>query len=165
MKVLIDTNIIIDVLANRANFVKDSKRIFDYSETKEICGYISAMSIPNIVYILRNELDKDTITDIIEKLNIIFEIIELNKEDLKQASKLGFADYEDAIQSYQASRIKADYIVTRNIKDFNSRKIKAITPTELLLKIENKWKNKKSAKADFYLLLSLQFVKCKDFTA
>ena len=62
----------------------------------------------------------------------------INKEDLKQASKLGFADYEDAIQSYQASRIKADYIVTRNIKDFNSSKIKAITPTELLLKIENK---------------------------
>ena len=62
MKVLIDTNIILDVLFNRKDFVEDSTKILKYSELGIIDGYISALSFPNIVYIMRKELTpkKDT---------------------------------------------------------------------------------------------------------
>ena len=55
MKVLIDTNVILDVLCNRKMFVEDSLKIFKLSETKQIDGYISALSIANIIYIMRKQ--------------------------------------------------------------------------------------------------------------
>ncbi len=135
MKVLIDTNIILDVLCNRAEFVEDSVKIFKLCEVKKITGYISALSIPNIVYIMRKELDGDKVKEIFEKLSLIFEIVDLKSDDLKKASMLDFKDFEDAIQSTQASRIKANYIITRNIKDFNHSRVTAIKPSELIERI------------------------------
>ncbi|MCM1440254.1 MAG: PIN domain-containing protein [Roseburia sp.] len=112
--------------------MEDSSKIFKLCEVKKITGFISALSIPNIVYIMRKELDAEKIKDIIEKLTLVFGITELKGEDLKRASQMEFADYEDAVQSCQASRIKADYIVTRNIKDYKNSKVMAIKPAELL---------------------------------
>lgn len=135
MKVLIDTNIILDVLCNRKDFVDDSAKVFKLCEVKKIMGYISALSIPNIVYIMRKELDMEKVKEILEKLSLIFEIVDLRADDLKRASTLDFNDYEDAIQSTQASRIKANYIITRNIKDYNKSKVTAIKPSELIERI------------------------------
>ncbi len=135
MKVLIDTNIILDVLCNRKEFVDDSIKVFKLCEVKKIIGYISALSIPNIVYIMRKELDSEKVKEILEKLSLIFEIVDLKTENLKRASSINFKDYEDAIQSVQATRIKANYIITRNIKDYNNSKVTAIKPSELIDRI------------------------------
>ena len=98
-------------------------------------GYISALSIANIVYIMRKELDTEKVKEILEKLSLIFEVVDLKSDDLKRASILDFKDYEDAIQSAQANRIKANYIITRNIKDYNKSKVTAIKPSELIERI------------------------------
>lgn len=135
MKVLIDTNIILDVLCNRKEFAEDSAKVFKLCEVKKITGYISALSIANIVYIMRKELDTGKVKEILERLSLIFEIVDLKADDLKRASTLDFKDYEDAIQSTQASRIKANYIITRNIKDYNKSKVTAIKPSELIERI------------------------------
>lgn len=135
MKVLIDTNIILDVLCNRQGFAEDSAKVFKLCEVKKITGYISALSIPNITYIMRKELDREMVREILEKLSLIFEIVDLRADDLKRASVLDFKDYEDAIQSTQAVRIKANYIITRNIKDYNNSKVTAIKPSELIERI------------------------------
>jgi hypothetical protein len=68
------------------------------------------------------------------KLNIIFSIIELKPNDLILATDSDFKDYEDALQSVCAKRIKADFIITRNTKDFKNGPVKAITPEQLLEK-------------------------------
>lgn len=135
MKVLIDTNIILDVLCNRKEFVENSAKVFKLCEVKKITGYVSALSIPNIVYIMRKELNTEKVKEIIEKLSLIFEIIDLKADDLKRATTLAFSDYEDAVQSAQADRIKANYIVTRNVKDYDKSKIKAIKPSELIERV------------------------------
>ena len=135
MKVLIDTNVILDVLCNRKDFLDDSLKIFKLCEVKKISGYISALTIPNIVYIMRKELNSEKVKEVIENLTLIFEIVDLKSEDLKRASIIDFKDYEDAIQSVQASRIKANYIITRNVKDYNNSKVTAIKPSELLERI------------------------------
>ena len=132
MKLLIDTNIVLDVLCNRKGFVENSSKVFKLCETKKLEGYLSAISIPNIAYILRKELSIEKLKTIIVKLNIIFSIIELKPNDLILATDLYFNDYEDALQSVCAKRINADYIVTRNTKDFKNSPIKAITPEEIL---------------------------------
>lgn len=130
MKVLIDTNVILDVLCNRKMFVEDSLKIFKLSEAKQIEGYISALSISNIIYIMKKELSHMNVKKILEMLSHIFNIIELNEQDLMEACNLQFNDYEDGIHCQEASRIKADYIITRNIKDYKNSVIIPISPNE-----------------------------------
>ena len=135
MKIWIDTNIILDVLCNRKGFVEDSSKIWKMCETNRIEGYISALSVPNIVYILRKELDPEKTMEIIQKLTLIFDVVDLKASDLKNAAAMLTSDYEDAIQMCQAARIHAEYIVTRNIRDFKESSVQALTPAKLLLKI------------------------------
>ena len=132
MKVLVDTNVILDVLCNRKEFVADSLRVFQCCEAQRITGYISALSIPNIVYIMRKELDPERIREILHTLTMVFSVVELREGDLLKAAELPFSDYEDAIQSVCASRVRADYIVTRNAKDFINSPLPAISPATLL---------------------------------
>lgn len=135
MKVLIDTNVVLDVLCKREGFYEDAARIMKYCEVNKITGVISALTIPNIVYIMRKELDAQKTRDVIEKLQLVFTVADLKADDIKKALSMDFKDFEDALQSASASRIKADYIITRNIRDFVNSKVTAIKPTELLERI------------------------------
>lgn len=134
MKILIDTNVLLDVLCNRKAFIDDSLKVFKLCELRKVNGCISALSIPNIIYILRKELTKNYAKQIINSLSLLFDICDLKANDLITASNLDFQDYEDALQSVCAASIKADYIITRNSKDFVSSKVKAITPNEFIEK-------------------------------
>ncbi len=135
MKVLIDTNVILDVLCARKDFLKESSKVWKYCEINKLDGYISAISVPNIVYILRKELTPEKTQQIIEQLFLIFGVVDLKADDLKKAAAMKMFDYEDALQVASAARIKADFIITRNIKDFVNSKITAIKPSELLDRI------------------------------
>lgn len=132
MKLLIDTNVILDVLCDRPEFSDTSSMIWKYCEVKQVEGYISALSVPNIVYILRKELTPEKTKDIIQKIMLIFGVVELKSIDLKNAAEMLTSDFEDAIQMCCANRIQADYICTRNVKDFKNSKIPAFKPSELL---------------------------------
>lgn len=135
MRVLIDTNIILDVLCKRAAFYEDSAKVWKLCEINKITGVVSALSIPNIMYIMRKELDTERTKEILYSISLIFTIADLKTADLKKAAGMNFKDYEDAVQSACASRIKADYIITRNFKDFTESQISAIKPEELLDRI------------------------------
>lgn len=132
MRVLVDTNVILDVLCNRKDFVMNALRVFQCCEAQRMTGYISALSIPNIVYIMRKELDPERIKEILHTLTMVFSVVELREGDLLKAAELPFGDYEDAIQSVCAARVRADYIVTRNGKDFANSIVPAIAPIDLL---------------------------------
>ena len=135
MKILIDTNVILDVLCDRTDFVESSSKIWKLCEVEKIDGYISALSIPNIVYILRKELTPEKTQQIIEQLFMIFHIADLKSSDIRKAANMKTSDYEDAIQMVCAQRMKVDFIVTRNIKDFIESKVPAMKPDELLERI------------------------------
>ena len=93
------------------------------------------MSVPNIVFILRKELTPQKTEQFIQQITMIFKVVDLKSTDLKAAAEMFSSDYEDALQMCQASRIKADYIVTRNIRDFKDSKVPALKPSELLERI------------------------------
>lgn len=135
MKILVDTNVILDVLCNRPEFVEASSKVWKYCEVDQIEGYISALSIPNIVYILRKELTPQKTEQLIQQITMIFKVVDLKSTDLKSAAEMFMSDYEDALQMCQANRIGADYIVTRNIRDFKDSKVSALKPSELLERI------------------------------
>ena len=135
MKVLIDTNIIMDVLANREGFAEPASQLFKLCEVGQVQGIVYALSIANIAYIMRKELDRSQIEEVISKLGSIFTIADMKADDLKKAAALPIDDYEDALQSVCASRMKADFIVTRNLKDFKNSKVMAIKPSELIERV------------------------------
>lgn len=132
MRVLIDTNVILDVLFKREGFYEDSLKVWKLCEAKKIDGYISALSIPNIVYVLRRELDPIKTLETINLINLVFKIYDLKSDIIIQAAELKSRDYEDALQIITAQKLKAQFIVTRNIKDFIESKVIAIKPSELL---------------------------------
>jgi len=101
----------------------------------KIHGFVYALSIANIAYIMRKELDRSQIEEVISKLAAIFTIADMKGDDLKKAAAQPVADFEDALQSACASRLKADFIVTRNLKDFKNSKVMAIKPSELIERI------------------------------
>lgn len=138
MVLLIDANIILDVLMNRQDFVKDSSMIWKLCETEKTKGYVSALTFANLVYIMRTQLNPKAVEDIFRKLSLIFTFTDLSVSDLTRAAELNWNDFEDAVQSVTAERIHADYIITKNVRDFSKSKVMAFTPSELLARI---WEN------------------------
>lgn len=135
MVLLIDTNIILDVLMNRKEFVKDSSIIWKLCETNQMKGYISCLTFANMMYIMRKQLTPDKIEEVLQKLRLIFETVDFSCSVLEKAVEMKWNDFEDAIQSATAEQIHADYIITRNVRDFAKSKVIAFTPTELLARI------------------------------
>lgn len=138
MKIMIDTNIILDVLYKREDFYEDSLNIFRLCETKTIIGYVSTLSIANIIYIMRKDLSKEKINELLTWMSIIFKIVDLKSDDLINAAAFNIKDFEDALQYAQAKRIKANFIVTRNIKDYlniSNKNTEVILPKNLFEKL------------------------------
>ena len=135
MVLLIDANVLLDIIIKRLEFIKDSSVIWKLCETGKVKGYISSLTIASIVDIMQKEMDPQKIEEVLSMLSMIFEFTDLCVSDIQQAARMQWNDYEDAIQSATAQRIHADFIITRNIKDFAKSKILAFTPAELLARI------------------------------
>ena len=135
MILLIDAIVLLDVIMKRQEFVKDSSVIWKLCETGKVEGYVSSLTIASIVDIMQKEMDAQKVEQVLSRLSMIFEFTDLCVSDIQQAARMQWNDYEDVIQSATAQRIHADFIITRNIKDFAKSKILAFTPAELLARI------------------------------
>lgn len=135
MKLLVDGNILLDVLQNREPHVIASALVWKLCETGRAKGFVSALTFANLVYVLRRELDPKKTEEVLKKLSLIFSFAELSGADLLKAACLHWNDYEDALQAVTAERLRADFIITRNVKDFKQRKVLALTPAELLARL------------------------------
>ena len=133
MVVLIDTNVILDYMTNREPFAEGSRQILHYCAEKRIAGYIAAHSVTNIFYILRKHYSSPERKRMLIDLCELLEICGIQKTQLTNAlANEEFDDFEDCIQMECAKSIHADYIVTRNVKDFATSPIPAIPPEDFL---------------------------------
>jgi len=142
MKVLLDTNVILDVLLKRTAFLEKSALVLLLSEKKIIDGYVSASSITDIFF-LTNETYKDKqksmrlLKDLLKTVNIA----SVTGEEIYRAVDLNWSDFEDAVQYSAGENIQADYIITRDSKGYIDSTITTATPTDFLSIIEQKTKN------------------------
>ena len=118
MKVFIDTNIFLDILCRREQFVDDALSIFDMAVDDRIELLISDLSIANIKYITRKEIPTDKFYTLIQTFRPIFSIVPLGADVVDRAISLKANDFEDALQYFSAVQAGADCLITRNIKDF-----------------------------------------------
>ncbi len=136
MKLLIDANIILDVLQKREPHYKYSAIIWKLCETGKVTGYVSVLTFMNMAYIMRKELSPERIEEIYKALSLIFTFEDLTENDVKNALEMKLKDFEDAVQIQTAKRVEADFIITRNVKDFIKSPIPAYNPKEFLQRVE-----------------------------
>ena len=132
MKILIDTNIFLDVILKREKYYENSARIWTYISDNKIIGCISAISINNLYYILEKKIKLRFVKEIIDQILEEFEVISLTKEILKHARVINNKDYEDSIQFISAVNSGCEYIITRNVKDFPEKGIKIVSPVDFI---------------------------------
>ena len=135
MKLLIDANILLDVLLKREPHYRDSSAVWKLCESERVEGYISALTIANLMCVTRRELDPARVEAIVNMLSLIFRIADLTASDIARASALKWDDFEDALQSVTAERLRADCIVTRNVRDFTRSRTTALTPSEFIARL------------------------------
>ncbi|MDR2534824.1 MAG: PIN domain-containing protein [Treponema sp.] len=132
MNVLIDTNVALDVLLNRSQFYDNSAFIYVLSENGFLDSYISVSSITDIFYLTQKEYSKQNAYTSIKKLIQVYHPVTITDTNIFQAFELGWDDFEDAVQYIAGRNISADYIITRNVKDFAGSSIEALTPEQFL---------------------------------
>lgn len=133
MRILIDTNIIIDYLMFREPFYRSAETIFNNCEKGKMTGYIAAHSISNLFFILRKNFAADERREILKSICNLFTVVSIDEKKIKSAlNNKEFSDFEDCLQMECAKEVSADFIVTRNVDDFRTSEIRAIMPQELV---------------------------------
>ncbi|MCM1089772.1 MAG: PIN domain-containing protein [Muribaculum sp.] len=130
MVVLIDTNVILDYLAEREGFFEDARKIMELCANGKIQGYVAFHSLPNIWFILRKKPD-NVRREMLKQVCSLLSVVSTGHDEvLKAVESVEFKDFEDCLQDRCAVTVKADYIVTRNVADYKYADTKVITPSE-----------------------------------
>jgi len=133
MRVVIDTNVIIDAFASREPWNVDAENIIILISQEKLEAVICASTVTDIYYICNRMFhDKEKTRQVIKTLFTIFTIADVRKKDLQDALNLNADDFEDAVISACAKRTDCQYIVTRNKDDYNNSPVPAITPKKFL---------------------------------
>ena len=138
MKILFDTNVILDVLLDREPFSSIAAKLFSKVETGEITGYVCATTITTLHYLTRKVVGDELALKEINKLMLLFEIAPVNRAVLDAALKSGFKDFEDAVVHESGVYKETQGLVTRDSAGFKKSKINVYSSEELLLMLESK---------------------------
>ena len=147
MKVLLDTNVILDVLQKRDPWFDDGKEIFLAVATKQIDGFVTAKEIADIHFFSRKQFKgEENIDDkarkIITGILALFGIIDTLGEDCQNALGIENNDYEDAVMITSAKRAGVDFIITRNTEHFEQSPVPVCTPADFVHQLKNKKEGK-----------------------
>lgn len=131
MKVLFDTNVVLDLLLDRESFSLDAARCFSRVESGEIEGWLCASTVTTLHYLIKKSVGAGKAFDSISLILSLFEIAPVDKSVLESALHLPFKDFEDAVLHEAARYSNVDVIVTRNVADFKNSSITVQLPGKL----------------------------------
>jgi predicted nucleic acid-binding protein len=137
MRLLVDINVALDVILEREPWATEAALLFAAIHGGRAEGYLAGHTIPTIHYIVReNRKDRAAADAAVATLLRIFTVVAAENPELLQALAFGFADFEDAVQAACAAKISADWIVTRNLKDFRKSPVIGKPPGAVLAAIQ-----------------------------
>jgi predicted nucleic acid-binding protein len=132
VRVLVDTNVVLDVLFARQPFFNDSAEVFGLVEHSKIDGLLCATTITTIDYLLTQAMPRPTARQTLQKLLELFDIAPVNRAVLEEALKSRLTDFKDAVLDQAGRLAGAEVVVTRNQQDFRHAVLKVLGPDELL---------------------------------
>ncbi len=133
MKILIDTNILLDFIIGREPFYENADKILSLCVNKKAEGYLAAHSVTNLYYIIRKYFQNNECREIIKNLLDFLDVIEIDKNKiLESLNDNTFKDFEDRLQVECAKSLNIDYLITRDLKDYTNSKIECVAPEDFL---------------------------------
>lgn len=135
--IFLDTNVLMDILANRQPFYKSSSEIYKLGLRKKVTLFTSSNTISTLHYLLKKFTTEENIRKSLEEVTTVLSIIPIDINIIKKSLKSNHKDFEDAIQIVSAQSINnMDCIVTRDLKDYKFAEITVLTPDDFLNTIE-----------------------------
>lgn len=131
-RLLVDTNIVIDLLARREDFYVEAQELFTLADRGEVELSVSALTFANIYYILCKYHASEHVRKALNKLKILVKTLPVDDKIIELALHSDFKDFEDAIQYHNAIQNHLDMIITRNKKDFKHSRLPVFTAREYL---------------------------------
>jgi predicted nucleic acid-binding protein len=126
-KILVDTNIVLDLLAKREEFWQEAQELFTLSDQKKVKLFVSSLTFANTYYLLSQNLKIENARKILRKFKVLVEVLPMDDKIIDLSLDSDFKDFEDAIQYHTAIENNLDLVITRNLKDFKLSKIPVLT--------------------------------------
>ena len=135
--IFLDTNILMDIFANRQPFYKSSSEIYKLGLRKKVVLYTSSNTISTLHYLLKKLTTEENIRQSLDEVTTVLSIIPVDINIIKKSLKSNHKDFEEAIQIVSAQSVNnMDCIVTRDLKDYKFAEISVLTPDDFLNTIE-----------------------------
>ncbi len=131
-RVLFDSDVLLDVLAQRQPFVVASAQALNTVTQEQVQGYVSGHAVTNIFYILRRQIGSEAARELLSRLLQRIQVASVTDEVIRQALQSPVTDFEDAVTSAAANAAGLEVIVTRNTSDFSTASVPAMLPEEFL---------------------------------
>ncbi|HEY9220265.1 MAG TPA: PIN domain-containing protein [Lutibacter sp.] len=136
-RILIDTDVILDLFFDREPFSENAAKVLSLCEKKVIIGFVTPVIISNVYYLLSQKAKQEKVIEKLKILLSILEVLVIDKNTIMVALNSEFKDFEDALQNYSAElNGEIDMIITRNTKDYKKSKLGIMNP-ENFLKLVN----------------------------
>lgn len=132
MKLFLDTNILIDVIANRKPWVDEALVLLELAKQKKLTLIVANFSFINLAYITRKLFTQEELYALFSDLCLYVKVVEVGGMIIKKSFQKRWKDMEDCVQYLVAKREEADYLITRNEKDFSNSDIPVLSPSEFL---------------------------------
>lgn len=133
MKLLIDTNVVLDVLLRREPFSKTAAEVLNLTQRDDVREYVSASAITDIYYIANKQMkDRDAVRDLLKRLLMVVSVVAVSEREIQNALNLAWGDFEDSVQYSVALLNEMDGIVTRNPSDYQETNMRIWLPEQAL---------------------------------
>ena len=133
MKLLINTNVVLDVLLRREPFFRTAAEVLSLTQRDEVREYVSASAITDIYYIANKQMkDRDAVRDLLKRLLMIVSVAAVSEREIQNALNLAWGDFEDSVQYSVALLNEMDGIVTRNPSDYQEANMRIWLPEQAL---------------------------------
>jgi predicted nucleic-acid-binding protein len=131
-RILFDSDVLLDVLAQRQPFVVASAQALNTATQPQVQGYVAGHAVTNVFYILRRQVGSETARELLSRLLQHLQVANVTDKVIRAALQSAMTDFEDAVTSEAASTAGVEVIVTRNTSDFATSTIPAVLPVEFL---------------------------------
>ena len=139
MKLLIDTNVLLDVLLKREPFYEAAADVLNLTQRDDVREYISASAVTDIYYIAHRQLkDKAAVKELLKRLLMVVSVAAVSEREIVSALELAWSDFEDSVQYSVALLNEMDGLVTRNPADYVDADIAIWEPKQILQKLSTK---------------------------
>ena len=119
-RLLVDTNIVIDLLAKRKSFWQEAQHLFTLADLKKVELCVSTLTLANTHYVLARSMEKEEARNALSRFKVLVTVLPMDQKIIDLALASNFEDFEDGIQYFTALESRLDAIVTRNLKDFKT---------------------------------------------